>query len=138
MLDERAYLKVKIKSLAEEAKIIRKETKKARSPSIKNGLYLHRIGVVRHEARHTLLAYGFLRGKTYEQLEPGCTKWVDWPKVRKMVEKYGVHSSWEDYWENKSDSTYHDYISSKDDAKDKLLKLFHQWVEVIKSTKVEK
>jgi len=62
MQDERIYLKVKILSLAEESRIIRKETRAAKQDSIKNGLYLHRVWVVRTEARVTYLAYGFLRG----------------------------------------------------------------------------
>jgi hypothetical protein len=90
-MDERVYLKVKIKSLAEEARIIRKETKRARSYTIKKGLDDHRKGAVRYEARHTHLAYGFLRGREYYQIEHTARTTPNWDKVRKMVKSYGVH-----------------------------------------------
>jgi len=87
--DNRAFLKVKLKSLAEEAKIIRKEEKK--NPRLYLELRMHRIGIVRTEARATLLAYAFLRGRLYKQLEAkyhdGCKP--DWAKVEAMVRKYG-------------------------------------------------
>ena len=95
-MDERTYLKVKIKSLAEEARIIRKETKRARKVTIKNGLALHRTGIVRREARHTHLAYGFLRGLEYRQMEHKAFEAPDWAKVRRMIERYGLHNGYED------------------------------------------
>lgn len=83
------YLKIKIVSLAAEAQLIRKEERKwdARRPhkaartNIKRahpkadeiffGLKEHRIGIVRNEARWAQLAYAFLRGKSYKQVESG-------------------------------------------------------------------
>ena len=97
-MDTRAYLKVKLKSLAAEAKIIRLETKRAKDVRLKNGLALHRIGIVRYEARHTLIAYGFLRGKPYHKIESKCKEAPDWNKVRKMIEKYGADLSWGYSW----------------------------------------
>ena len=94
-MDERTYLKVKIKSLAEEAKIIRTETKRARKVTIKNGLALHRKGIVRREARHTHLAYGFLRGREYREMENKAFEAPDWAKVRRMIERYGLHNGFE-------------------------------------------
>ena len=94
MQDERIYLKVKIKSLAEESRIIRKETKAAKQNSIKNWLYLHRILVVRIEARATYLAYGFLRGREYCQIEQKAYTRPDWKRVRQIVSKYCVHKPW--------------------------------------------
>lgn len=68
-------LKVKIKSLAEEAKIIRTEEKKLPGPSAKRmELHEHRVGKVRHCARYALLAYGYLRGKPYRIIEAKCRK----------------------------------------------------------------
>ena len=90
-MDERIYLKVKIKSLAEEARIIRKETHRAKNISIKNGLAEHRKGIVRFEARHTQLAYGFLRGLAYSQMESKTHTEPTWKRMRKMVEKYCTH-----------------------------------------------
>lgn len=94
--DDRLSLKVKIKSLAEEARIIRKEESKAPNDPA-NGVYdqqnlwNHRINVVRPEARATLLAYGYIRGRTYREVEPNSTTahLIPWKKVRYMVERYG-------------------------------------------------
>lgn len=87
-MDQRVYLKVKIKSLAAEAKIIRAEERK--NKYFRTGLSSHRKTVVRSEARHTLLAYGFLKGKRYRDLEPTAKNKPDWDRVRRMVEKYGI------------------------------------------------
>lgn len=102
-MDQRVYLKVKIKSLAEEARIIRKEEGRAKKRlSIRHGLREHRIGIVRNEARHTNLAYGFLRGKTRQEIENGAKTEPNWAKVRAMVQKYGVdYSSFSSYEEGK-------------------------------------
>lgn len=102
-MDKRIYLKVKIKSLAEEAKIIRKE--EARNPEFRLGLAEHRKGIVRNEARHTLLAYAFLRGKDYKQVEPKCHEKPEWSRVESMIIKYGV------YWAD--DMSHDDYKKAK-------------------------
>lgn len=119
-MDERMYLKVKLKSLAEEARIIRLETKRAKRESIRNGLYLHRIGVVRHEARHTHLAYGFLRGKEYRQIEPKAHTVPDWNKVRNMVGKYGAHLDW-----SSEDCGYDTHKARKEEVRTR----FDAWLE---------
>lgn len=91
------YLKVKIKSLAEEARIIRLEEDKAKKrirkgrgevQKLYNGLYLHRVRDVRHEQRSTLIAYAMLRGKTRGQTEPNCKKWIDTKRVAAMLQRY--------------------------------------------------
>ena len=68
------YLKVKIKSLAAEAKIIRAEELKFKKlhrgdDPYREGLYLHRVNKVRREARLSLLAYQFMRGYDYASCE---------------------------------------------------------------------
>jgi len=72
------FLKVKIKSLAAEAQIIRKEEvkrkgRKTNEPLAWNDIYCdlhkHRVLNVRQEARATLLAYAYLRQRTYKQVE---------------------------------------------------------------------
>jgi len=87
----KTYLKIKIKSLAEEARIIRREEK--RFPGwhgTRTGLYLHRVQVVRREARAALLAYGFLRGRRYERIEAKRRgEEPDWRRVTQLVQKYG-------------------------------------------------
>lgn len=106
------YLKVKIKSLTEEARIIKREESKAlcgartrkqrempfsEGYTTYEGLRSHRIDYVRPEARATVLAYNFLRGRTYQQTEnnshlyemPTYGRKVMWERVQKMVSKYG-------------------------------------------------
>ncbi len=91
-MDKRVFLKVKIKSLAEEARIIRKEERKRHGTDNRlerEALYTHRVNVVRSEQRHSLLAYGFLRGRRVDQIEGKTLTRVDWKKVRSMVERFG-------------------------------------------------
>ena len=85
------YLKIKLKSLAAEARIIRAQERKTKGQwnATRESLYRHRIDVVRKVSRETHLAYGFLRGRTYEQMERSCYSPPDWKAVEKMVEKYG-------------------------------------------------
>ena len=125
-MDERVYLKVKIKSLADEARIIKREIKGKHSPSIKNGLRLHHINVVRVEARHTHLAYGFLRGREYWQLERKAKEAPDWKKVRRMIEKYGTHCWW-----HYNEDSYSAYEQRKEESQRHLretLERFDKWV----------
>jgi hypothetical protein len=83
-------LKIKIKSLAEEARIIRFEEKKWPGPSDERYvLHDHRIKIVREEARSAQLAYGFLRGKPYRQIENSCKSAPDWKRVHQLIKKYG-------------------------------------------------
>lgn len=91
IIDRREMLRVKAKSLAAEARIIRREETRALGRKYRkvtdstgkertqhfggeyNPLYhelrLHRLSL-RAEARATHLAYGFIRGLTLEQMEP--------------------------------------------------------------------
>lgn len=85
-------LKVKLKSLAAEARIIRKEELRARSNDLREELYLHRIGPVREAARNTHLAYGFIRGRTIDEMEPTRKSEPDWKAIQKMLDKYGNNS----------------------------------------------
>lgn len=70
---KRTELRVKIKSLAAEARIIRNEEGRfprgQRHHTTFQSLHSHRTGIVRREARHALLAYAFMRGRQYRQLE---------------------------------------------------------------------
>lgn len=92
MNDRRTYLKVKLKSLAAEAKIIRAEEKKAKkykNQELLSGLEWHRKDVVRSAARHTLLAYAFIRGVPYKKVEAKCEKAPDLKRIMSMVQRYG-------------------------------------------------
>ncbi len=85
------FLKVKIKSLAEEAKIIRHQERQfpREGYGVRWQLKTHRKHVVRPEARDALLAYAFLRGRAYTQVEGKCHQAPDWGNVERMVVKYG-------------------------------------------------
>lgn len=77
------YLKIKIKSLAAESQMIRMQELKTHTRhkdgsldraniALRDSLALHRRKDVRNECRAAHLAYGYLRGRRYRQLEP-CT-----------------------------------------------------------------
>ncbi len=89
-------LKVKIKSLASEAKIIRAEEEKIVAG---NSLYWtrarsclreHRINEVRKEARAALIAYAMIRGKPYHSVEQPKSKQLDVKAVQRIVDKFGT------------------------------------------------
>lgn len=92
-------LKVKVASLAAEAIIIRRlQARIARAASRRGvakglspdwvSLQEHRRGVIRHEARHSHLAYGFLRGTPYAKIEAKCWTKPDWAKVEAMAKRF--------------------------------------------------
>lgn len=96
----KTQLKIKIKSLAAEAKIIRAEEQKWRTPSGPHPMFWslreHRKGTngsggaVRSESRHSLLAYGFLRGRTYAQMEAWTwDKGPDFGRVEAIALRFG-------------------------------------------------
>ena len=99
--DKRRLLKIKLKSLAAEAKIIRLEEEKAWHSSrpevraTREEMYQHRIGIVRYQSRATGLAYAFIRGRTYRDVEPrGQIPEAYWNVIMKksvldMIHKYG-------------------------------------------------
>lgn len=96
------HLKIKIKSLAAEASIIRKEANKTwtNKKSGESGfiydsdarfsLHSHRRFDVRSEARSAQLAYGYLRGRAYKQLEFKCHEAPNWSRVADLIRKYGL------------------------------------------------
>jgi hypothetical protein len=93
------FLKVKIKTLGEEARIIRKEELRANDNSLREELYLHRIYVVRKEARSTHIAYGLLRGRQYENIERSHDEHnePDWYRIGEMIKKYGYSDDYQNY-----------------------------------------
>lgn len=95
-------LKVKIKSLAAEAGIIRREEQlalcrelpteqrtKYRDLDLYGELRHHRRWDVRREQRVSLLAYAFLRGKPLSACEPKSKVEPDWARVLQLVLKFG-------------------------------------------------
>jgi hypothetical protein len=92
-------LKIKIKSLAAEARIIRDEELKLKrhrkwgSEDLLGkyvSLHSHRTVAVRKSCRSTHLAYGFLRGRSYKRIEATCYTKPDWAAIEKMILRYGV------------------------------------------------
>lgn len=88
IIDRREMLRVKLKSLAEEARIIRREERRTHG-RLRDELHLHRIGVVREAARNTHIAYGLIKGRTLEQIEGNAKSAPDWDAIGKMLKKYG-------------------------------------------------
>lgn len=102
------YLKVKIKSLAEEAKIIRKEEQKAlrkasyhrrkqdenevgKAYSLYRSLRSHRRHPVGTESRAALIAHGYLRGLKYSQIEkPSAKNAMRFKKWEKVLPATGI------------------------------------------------
>jgi hypothetical protein len=102
--DKRRLLKIKIKSLAAEARIIHQEERKVKKQyphghPLREQMYLHRIREVREECRASLLAYNFIRGRTYAQTEANNHSYgmgqdtFNWSqrllRASTMVSKYG-------------------------------------------------
>ena len=81
------FLKVKVKSLAAESRIIRREESRS-SGQLRNDLHSHRVHVLRPEARATLLAYGYARGRSYASMEGLSSRVPDWGRVERMIKKY--------------------------------------------------
>lgn len=106
IVDRREMLKVKIKSLAAESKMIRREEIGQKRINAKSGvaaielmteLWTHRTQVVRPASRLTHLAYGLIRGKTLEQMENKSPPLSDSDKkqVKEMIRKYGPRQGFE-------------------------------------------
>lgn len=114
----KVYLKIKIKSLALEAETIRREEKKYKTHyeylnalvtdvdrnafneaevlirrdatlNTRITLHEHRVNHVRKEARAALLAYGFLNGRAYVEIEGFTRTGFSWKRVEELVKKYG-------------------------------------------------
>ena len=89
MMNERLiHLRIKIKSLAAEATIIRQEANKTKG-MVKWGLNQHRTEVVRKHSRDNLLAYGLLRGIPYQAIELKCDKAPDFKHVAEIAIRFG-------------------------------------------------
>lgn len=97
----KTYLKIKIKSLAEEARIIKfEEAKWKQVPWLVDnhnlhhpifwGLKQHRLEEVRKECRYANIAYGYLRGRSYHQIEHKCYEAPNWERVAELVRKYST------------------------------------------------
>jgi hypothetical protein len=84
----RSKFRVKIKSLAEESRIIRVEERRHVGPKRdfdRGVLHWHRVGVLRQEQRATYLAYALVRGVPYATVEKEGAKPSDFV-VRRISE----------------------------------------------------
>jgi hypothetical protein len=54
------------------------------------GLHDHRVIAIRQEARATNIAYGFLRGHAFRDIESSSRIKPNWTKIVNMVMKYGA------------------------------------------------
>lgn len=90
LVDRREMLRIKVKSLAEEARIIRREEQRTWG-LLREELHHHRVVQVRRAARSAHLAYGLIKGRTWLQMETVSRSFgmVDWPAIYKMVTRYG-------------------------------------------------
>lgn len=89
MLNKKFALKVKIKSLAEEARIIKQAIHQTKDLATKCELRGHHVYVVRKESRHSQLAYAFLRGREYSEVEFKCETPPDFKKIEELTERFG-------------------------------------------------
>lgn len=88
----KTFLKIKIMSLAAEAKIIRTEANKwprAGMQGIRFELHCHRRFDVRSEARSAQLAYGYLRGRPYRRIEAKCWDTPSAQRIAELIAKFG-------------------------------------------------
>lgn len=69
IVDRREMLRVKLKSLTAESRIIRREEVRTWGP-LQLELRAHRVGVVRNEARYSHIAYCLIRGRKFSEIEP--------------------------------------------------------------------
>ncbi len=125
----KTYLKVKIKHLGAEARIIKAEKEKwlkkaargranvakrdgnpPNAPSnMAIALHEHRVNCVRKECRDSHLAYGFIRGWHYAQIEARRYTDPDWINVFAIIQRfynpiYGINMSLEDRFKEWKDA----------------------------------
>lgn len=104
----KSFLKVKLEYLAGEARINKKHHEKlikkaaaarARVKSrgdvykegfLANSMYRHRIDVIRPELRSSHLAYNFLRGNKYSEVETRVRSWPNWKKVEAIARDFNT------------------------------------------------
>ena len=102
----KAYLKIKIKSLAAEATMIHREERRhniGHRGRVRIRRQLARANDLTHaqrarlerrlakpsESRASHIAYGFLNGLPYNRVEANCKTPPNWSRVEDLVRKYG-------------------------------------------------
>lgn len=89
MENRQLHLKIKIQSLVDESRNIRREANKI-SGDEKHSLNLHRKMVVRPHTRLNLLAYGTLIHRAYSQMERKCAEKPDFKRIGKIAISFGA------------------------------------------------
>lgn len=96
----KTYLKIKIKSLAAEAVIIKREEQRWKAAPFTVGndkqthpLYFslrnHRLLKVRAECRSAIIAYGYLRGRAYRSIESKYHEAPNWERIAEILRTFG-------------------------------------------------
>jgi len=97
-MDERTiHLKIKIKSLAAEAKIIRHEARK-RKGDIRWNLNNHRTSILRYHARCNLLAYAIIKHIPYNCVEKKTKTKPNFNKISSLAQKFGANEELLQSW----------------------------------------
>lgn len=87
-------LKVEIKSLATKSRALVVEIRRAANDiHLQSRLQMQRLQV-RYELRHLHLAYGFLRGRSYVEMERETKSRPSFDKIEEYVKKYGACRDW--------------------------------------------
>ena len=108
------HFKVKINTLAAEARIIRQAERKACKRGLevrRRSLHEHRVDHVRVHARHNHLAYGFLRGVEYQDMEHRCHEKPDWTKVKDHAKTFCQDREWRSAWPAEWEARWQDWLS---------------------------
>lgn len=90
LVDRRELLRIKLKSLAAEARIIRQEERRTWG-LLRQEMEFHRRQFLRKIARETHIAYALIRGVPLDKVEAGRTNLdgLDAKAINAMVAKYG-------------------------------------------------
>ncbi len=83
---------MKIKSLAEEVRILRFEKKRIDKNCVWY-LNLHKNTVIRPESRYSLLAYAYLRGMPYKAVEASCKESPKVSRIAKLAARFDGYES---------------------------------------------
>lgn len=95
MKTDQLKLKIKIKTLVDESREIRRqELANKRNETLVGELYLHRTGIVRTAARESMIAYGIIRGRSYLAIEAVCRKAPSWKAIANLVDKFGARADY--------------------------------------------
>ena len=121
-MDRLIEMKVKIKSLAEEARIIRHEEKKTTGFRYLR-LRQHRIWDVRRESRATQIAYACMRGVPYDAVEPNSRKDWNWKEVVSRAKKIALNFKPVMDWDNEN---YNSHKEAVEDHKKKVEEWFNE------------